>query len=143
MNVAHYCFLLLTLLFFKIVHMCIFHSLLYFARILFLQNLNHRQKNEILHLYMRVRDLDYVVNKLTVRWVTWCAEKLAHKCYEIIRKTILWLYGSFDFSQFINFYRLQVSRTLKTRKTVKMPSLFVSLIKKISKNQGVVQEFQE
>ena len=29
--------------------------------------LNHRKKNEIFHLSQRARDLDYVVNKLTVR----------------------------------------------------------------------------
>ena len=42
-------------------------TLLYFAGILCLQNLNHRKKNEILHLYTRMRDLDYVVNKLNAR----------------------------------------------------------------------------
>ena len=42
-------------------------TLLDFAGILFLQNLNHRKKIEILHLYTRVRNLDYVVNKLTAR----------------------------------------------------------------------------
>ena len=73
MNVAHYCFLLLTLLFRKIAHIAYFTvdvnkiTLLDFAGILFLQNLNHRKKIEILHLYTRVGNLDYVVNKLTAR----------------------------------------------------------------------------
>ena len=49
-------------------------TVLDFAGILFLQNLNRRKKIEILHLYTRVGNLDYVVNKLTARWVKSCAE---------------------------------------------------------------------
>ena len=40
----------------------------------FVQKLNHRKKGEIFHLFERVRDLDYVLNKLAARWVKLSAE---------------------------------------------------------------------
>ena len=78
MNAARcYCFLLLALFFFfsfaksriwgyfkvnvNINHFAVFCGNFVSSK------LNHRKKNEIFHLPQRARDLDYVVNKLTVR----------------------------------------------------------------------------
>ena len=77
MNAARcYCFLLLALFFFNFaksriwgyfkVNVNINHFALFCGNFVS-SKLNHRKKNEIFHLSQRPRDLDYVVNKLTVR----------------------------------------------------------------------------
>ena len=56
----------------KLINMLYIHFALFCGN--FVRKLNHRKKGEIFHLFKRVRDLDYVVNKLAARWVKLSAE---------------------------------------------------------------------